>query len=118
MEDSQIKSHLLSLDKTQWLYVLSSLAHQLTVCARQSYHESDSGKALATLRTFNELEHTVTGQLAHIVAVQKRYSDSDFVDIIFQKARSESCVKDLKWALAFSLRPFLPESDSEQSPSG
>lgn len=107
LAENQIKSHLLSLSKAQWIYVLSSLAHQLTVCARQAYLNPDAAESLAKLRTFNELEHLVTGQLAHIVADQNRYSDIDFVDIVFEKARSENCLKDLEWAFAFSLQPML-----------
>jgi len=109
LKENEIKSQLLSLSKAQWLYVLSSLAHQLTVCARQAYLNPDSAESLAKLRTFNELEHIVTGQLAHIVADQKRYSDSDFVDIVFEKARSENCLKDLQWAFAFSLQSLMQE---------
>jgi len=49
-----------------------SLAHQLTVCARQGYLEPDLNESVGKLRTFNELEHIVTGQLTHIVADQNR----------------------------------------------
>ena len=42
-------------------------------------------ESVGKLRTFNELEHIVTGQLMHIVADQNRYSDSDFVEIVFAK---------------------------------
>ena len=62
-----------------------SLAHQLTVCARQGYLKPDLNESVGKLRTFNELEHIVTGQLTHIVADQNRYSDSDFVEIVFAK---------------------------------
>lgn len=104
MHENEIKSHLLSLSKAQWIYVLSSLAHQLTVCARQAYLEPDSTKSLAQLHTFNELEHTVTGQLAHIIRDQNRYSDIDFVEIVFERARAGSCLKDVEWAFAFALQ--------------
>jgi len=107
LDENEIKSHLLSLSKAQWIYVLSSLAHQLTVCARQGYLEPDLNESVGKLRTFNELEHIVTGQLTHIVADQNRYSDSDFVEIVFAKARAESCLKDVEWAFGFALQSLL-----------
>jgi len=106
MKENEIKSHLVSLSKAQWIYLLSRLAHQLTVYARQAYIDPDATKSLTMLRTFNELEHTVTGQLTHIVADQKRYSDSDFIDILFGTARTENCLKEVESALTFSLQPF------------
>ena len=110
MEENEIKSHLLSLSKAQWMYVLSSFAHQLTVCARQAYIEPDSTKSVTKLQTFNELEHTVTGQLTHIVADQNRYSDVDFVEIVFEKARAGGCLGEVEWAFGFALQPLLQQA--------
>jgi hypothetical protein len=97
-------------------YVVSSLAHQITVCARATYPESRSGgvpdgarDSYEILRLCNELEHTVTGQLTHLLADDnKSYDDADFINILFDKAQTGSLEKELAWAFQFALDHLKP----------
>jgi hypothetical protein len=97
-------------------YVLSSLAHQITVCARAAYPEERRGSAPEVardsqekLRSCNELEHTVTGQLTHLLARDnKSYDDADFINILFDKAQLGSLEKEIAWAFQFALDHLTP----------
>ena len=108
MRESDIEMQLSSLNDEQRIYLLSSLAHQLTICSRASYDDPDLATSNRKLRAFNEMMHTVSGQLTHLIADDhKWYPDSDFVAILFEKARSENCEGDLIWAFDFAFRPLL-----------
>ncbi len=79
-------------------YLLSLLAHELTVYARGAYSglTSDS-EATEKLRVFNELQHTITGQLAQMLAGERdrRYPDDVFIDILYEQSRQADCEADL-----------------------
>lgn len=108
MRESDVEMHLSSLTNEQRIYLLSSLAHQLTICSRASYDDPDLATSNRKQRAFNEMMHTVTGQLTHVLADDhKWYPDSDFVAILFEKAGAENCESDLIWAIDFAFRPLL-----------
>lgn len=109
MRESEVEMHLSSLTNEQKIDLLSSLAHQLTICSRAAYQEPEAEESCRKLRAFNEIQHNVTGQLTHLLADDhKWYPDSDLVRILFSKARNEDCEKDLIWAFDFAFRPLLP----------
>jgi hypothetical protein len=85
---------------------LSLLAHNLTVAARASYPgQVEETEVAERLRAFNEIQHTVTGQLLKLLANDaRRYPDEDFINIISERARDAGCESDLNWAVDFSLK--------------
>lgn len=91
-------------------YLLSSLAHQLTVCARASYPgQVQEHEAQKQLRIYNELQHTVTGQLTHLLADDNKwYEDADLISILFDKARMGNFENDLIWAFQFAFDHLTP----------
>jgi hypothetical protein len=113
MTESDIATRFLCLSQSQRRYVISSLAHLITVCARGAYAREEQGQEVTKkLHGFNELQHTVTGQLTHLLADDgKWYSDVDFVSILFDKARNEGIEAELIWALDFALGHLLPPAN-------
>jgi hypothetical protein len=108
MRESEVEMELSKLTHDQRIYFLSSLSHQLTICSRAAYDGPDAEESNRKLRAFNEISHTVTGQLTHLLADDHRwYQDDDLVGILFEKARNENCESDLIWALNFAFRPLL-----------
>jgi len=96
--------------------VLSLFAHNLTVCSRSAYlPEVGDGPARRRLRAFNELLHTVTGQLMHMVSGDlSRYPDDIFMDILLETAQKERCERDLVQAFEWSNSAKLPGSTAEK----
>ena len=93
------------------IYFLSLLAHEITVHARGTYPEQvKENEAIEKLMAFNEIQHLVTSQLRHMLAKdEKRYSDEDFVDILFKKAQRGGCGRDLEMAFRFAFK-YLPSA--------
>jgi hypothetical protein len=102
------------LSQGQRQYAISSLAHQITVSARAAYASEQQGQELAKkLRALNELQHSVTGQLAHLLAGDGRwYSDEDFVGIIFDNARIGGIEPELNWSLEFAFGHMQPPANN------
>jgi hypothetical protein len=112
MTKDEAKSAFLAMPPTIKMRVLSLFAHNLTVCARSAYLP-EVGDALARKRHhgFNELLHTATGQLMHMVAEDlNRYPDEVFMDILFETAGMEHCEGDLVQALTWSYSAKWPDS--------
>ncbi len=64
-----IKSALSRLSLDRKLYVLSLLAHNLTVSGRGVYSErSDDNETTEKLYTLNEVQHRLSSQLMHIAS--------------------------------------------------
>jgi hypothetical protein len=90
--------------------LLSLLALNITVSARGSYpsqeteNDTDTVKnSLAEVIGFNEIQHTVTGQLASMIDNdENRYPDDVFLAILLEKAQNSYCEKGLLSALKFS----------------
>lgn len=110
--ESEIGADFSNLPLTLKTYVLSSLAHQLTVCVRAAYADREQDlEVIKKMQVLNELQHSVTGQLTHLMANDRRwYSDADFIKILFETAQSGSCEKELVWAFSFALSHLEPPS--------
>jgi hypothetical protein len=106
MDSDQRNVQLSALPEAEKINFLSLLAHNLTVAARASYPGQIEGTEVADrLRAFNEIQHTVTGQLLKVIANDaRRYPDEDFINIIFEHAHDAGCEADFNWAVDFSLR--------------
>jgi hypothetical protein len=58
---------------------------------------------LTNLMGFNEVHHTIPGQLAKMLAKDDaRYPDDVFFDVLFEKAKSSFCDKDLFTPIRFA----------------
>jgi hypothetical protein len=90
-------------------YMLSLLAHQITVYARGAYPEQQPEReVILKLLTFNEIQHTVTGHLSRILSGdQKRYPDDSFIQILFEQASRGNCQMDLILAFSFAFKHTL-----------
>jgi hypothetical protein len=101
---TDIKAVFLAMPSDRKGKVLSLFAHNLTVCARSAnLPEVGDGPARRRFRAFNELLHTVTGQLMHMTLGDvNRYPDDVFIDILLEKAQAERCERDLVQAFEWS----------------
>jgi hypothetical protein len=104
MDKNEIRFVFVAMPSERKLRVLALWAHNLTVCARSTYSpEVVDDVARKRLRTFNEILHTLTGQLLHLVSNDLgRYPDEVFIDILFEKAQSEGCEAELCRAFEWS----------------
>jgi hypothetical protein len=109
---NEIKAVFLAMLPAKQVRVLSLFAHNLTICARSAYlAQFGDGPARKRLRAFNELLHTVTAHVAHMVKGDlKRYPDEVFMDILIETAQAESCESDLIQAFEWSHSANLNES--------
>jgi hypothetical protein len=114
MKSNAIKSSFLRLPREREVYVLASLAHQITICVRAAFAKELERETLnEALRALNEIEHTITGQLTHLLANDNKwYVRDEFVDIVFDKARQAGLERDLIWAFEFALGPVLTRTSS------
>jgi hypothetical protein len=104
MSKAEIKSRFLALEPDCKVPFLSTLGHNLTVCARSAYdgdlHLDEANKRL---RGFNELLHTITGQLLKLVTEDSdRYPDDTFIDILFERGQNDQCETDLARSFEWS----------------
>jgi hypothetical protein len=107
---AELKTIYSDLPSDQKIRFMSSLALNITVSARGSYPsqetESDTDtvkNSLAELIGFNEMQETVTGELAGMVdGSENRYPDDVFMAILLEKAQNSHCEKGLLSALKFS----------------
>lgn len=108
-KEDEIGNSFSNLAPTLKAYVLSSLAHQLTVSVRAAYADREQDlEVIRKMQVLNELQHAVTGQLTRLLANRKSYSDADFIKILFEIARSGSCEKELLWGFDFALSHLEP----------
>jgi hypothetical protein len=112
MTGDEMKAVFLAMPPHRQTHVLSLFAHNLTICGRSAYlPEIGDGPARTRLRAFNELLHTVTGQLMHMVLGDlNRYPDEVFIDILLETAQKEHCERDLVQAFEWSNSAQLPGS--------
>jgi hypothetical protein len=105
MNPDNIKAAFSSLSVERQTRLLALLALEWTVRARGAYPgQVDQREAGRQLRAFNEVEHTITGQLAHLVAGDAgRYPDDVLIDVLFEKAQQGGCAADLAGAFEWSL---------------
>jgi hypothetical protein len=86
MDESQVIRIYGSLDRNAQILLLARLAHEMTVCARETYVVGTEDIAdPQRLRMFNELLHRITGQLIPLVHDDsERYPDDVFAAMIWQ----------------------------------
>jgi hypothetical protein len=84
--------------------LLALLAHNVTIEARACYPgQVGDGAAAPKLRTFNEMQHTITAKLLNLVAAGPLdFPDEGFLDTLFEKARQGDCEPDLLEAWEWS----------------
>ncbi len=73
---------------------LATLAHDLTIWARDAYPQllPDTTLVVERLRVINELQHRVTAHLAHLLEEDpRRYPDDVLVAILFDFAGPAAC---------------------------
>ena len=105
------KGRFVSLAEDRKKLVLASLAHQLTIYARDTYvADSDLGGRFLRLRAFNEIQHQVTSQLHGKLIGAKTYPDDVLMDIVFEVAQRGGCERDLLGALDWALERQRPAS--------
>jgi hypothetical protein len=100
----EVKPAFVGLQPDQQARVLALLAHNVTVAARTAYPgQVEEHLVAGKLRTFNEVLHTITGQLMHLLEGDpNRYPDDVFIDALFERAQQGGCEKDLVEAFAWS----------------
>src|SRR5215213_4083506 len=93
MTDSEFISHYCSASSEQQIHFLGRLAAVVTVCARETYEGgTDNVINPPLLRSYNEFQHKITGQLVHLIEGDlKRYSDETFSQIVMEYARELRC---------------------------
>jgi hypothetical protein len=101
---SEIRSAFFTLTLDNRVIFLSALALELTISMRDAYPTQVEEKvSLMKLMGLNEVEHTVAGQLAKILAKDEaRYPDDVFFDILFESAKGSFCDEDLFTAIRFA----------------
>src|SRR4030095_3762254 len=104
MTTEEIKTTFISMSMNRQIPVLALFAHNLTICARSAYlPEVPDGRARRRLRGFNEILHTVTGQLMHMVSGDsERYPDDTFINIVLESAQADHCERDVAQAFEWS----------------
>ena len=112
MPRENIQRIFLKLSPPQQARVLAQLALNLTVCARAAYPgQIEDSQAATKLRAFNELQHTITGRLAHLTAEDdRRYPDDVFLDVLFEKSEMGQCQSNLLWAFENALDQQMQSS--------
>jgi hypothetical protein len=109
MAESEVKSSLastlsqLSLDRK--LYVLSLLAHNLTVSGRGVYSQrSNEDETTDKLYTLNEVQHRLSSQLMHLASKDgDGQPDAEFIDSLYDFAKRNGCERELTSALKYTL---------------
>jgi hypothetical protein len=109
MSEDELKSAAISvlsgLSLNRKLYVLSLLAHNLTISGRSVYSErSDDNETTEKLYTLNEVQHRLSSQLMHIASNDGNAQlDDAFIDSLYSFARQGGCEGELTSALKFTL---------------
>ena len=95
-----ISSVLSTLPADRRIKVFLALAHEITVCARASYPgQVGPEEVVNSLVTYNELQHSITGQLRGLLENEEKIYPTDvFVSILFDKAREGKCEDKLVYA--------------------
>jgi hypothetical protein len=104
MIHEKVKQTFVGLQPEQQLRLLALLALNVTLAARTAYPgQVEEHLVGGKLRAFNEILHTITGQLLHLIEKDSnRYPDDVFVDGLFERARQGNCERDLADAFAWS----------------
>jgi len=108
MAEEQIKLAIkstLSKSPERKLYVLSLLAHNLTISGRGVYSErSSDDETTEKLHTLNEVQHRLSSQQMHIASKDGNgQPDEAFVESLYSFAKRRGCETELTSALKFTL---------------
>ena len=106
MTTSEATTGYTSLPVEGKIELLSRLAHELTVVAREGYEVGGNGLTdPAFVRAINELQHRVTAQIVHIIGGGgSRYPDEVFMRMLFaddgltrQDRIAAAFAKSMRW---------------------
>jgi hypothetical protein len=104
MTQEDVKQAFVGLQPSQQQRVLALLALNITVAARTAYPDQvEEHLVAAKLRTFNEILHTIAGQLVHLIDEDSnRHPDDVLIDALFERAQQGDCKRDLADAFGWS----------------
>ena len=104
MTQAEVKQAFAGMQPDQQLRILALVALNVTVAARTAYPGQVEERLVAgKLRAFNEVLHTIAGQLLHLIDEDSnRYPDDVFIDALFERAQHGDCASDLADAFAWS----------------
>src|SRR5947209_1276391 len=110
MTAEQAKQALAEMSSQRQQFVLALWAHNLTTFARAAYPGPlPESRSAAKLRTFNELQHTLTGQLMHLATGNRdRPREDVLVEILLEKAQEGGCERDLLQAFQLACAANVP----------
>src|SRR5215210_1808942 len=93
----------LSLDRK--LYVLSLLAHNLTISGRGVYSErNNEDETIDKLYTLNEVQHRLSSQVMHLASKDgDAQQDDPFIDSLYDFAKRNGCEREFTSALKHTL---------------
>jgi hypothetical protein len=105
-----VKSALSRLSSDRKVYVLSLLAHNLTISARGVYSErSDESEKIKKLQSLNEMQHRLSSQLMYLASKDGDVLPDDaFTDCLYSFASQGGSEVELTSALKYTL-PFACE---------
>src|SRR5437868_2340044 len=89
MTAEQAKQALAEMSSQRRQFVLTLWAHNLTTFARAAYPDLlPEARSAAKLRAFNELQHTLTGQLMHLATDNRdRPAEDALLEVLLEKAQ-------------------------------
>jgi hypothetical protein len=104
MTQEEVKQAFVGMQPERQQRVLALLALNVTVAARTAYPGQVEKRLVAgKLRAFNEVLHTIAGQLLHLIDQDSiRYPTDVFIDALFERAQQGDCARDLTDAFAWS----------------
>jgi hypothetical protein len=104
MTQEEVKQRFVGMQPDQQQRVLALLALNVTVAARTTYPGQVEERLVGgKLRAFNEVLHTIAGQLLHLIDEDSnRYPDDALIDTLFETAQQGDCARDLADAFAWS----------------
>ena len=104
MTQEEVKQAFVGMQPEQQQRLLALLALNVTVAARTAYPgQVEEHLVAGKLRAFNEVLHTIAGQLLHLMDEDpNRYPDDVFLDALFERAQQGDCGRDLADAFAWS----------------
>jgi len=104
MTQEEVKRAFVGMKPDEQQRLLALLALNVTVAARTAYPTQVEERLVAEkLRAFNEVLHTIAGQLLHLIdADLNRYPDDVLIDALFELAQQGNCGRDLADAFAWS----------------
>jgi hypothetical protein len=110
MKKDEAKQAFVTIQAHQQQRILALLALNLTIAARAMYGcQIDEHQGAEKLCAFNELLHSISGQLVHLIDEDPgRYSDDALIDALYERAEQGNCVADLGDAFNWSFSVAQP----------